>query len=437
MRSSTVFRVAVACAAFLGPRVSHGDGPCEVAKLTGDPGFGSSFGLSLAISGDYIVAGDASDSTKGSTAGAAYIFHRAAGRWEREAKIFGSGTDFMDVFGFSVAVEGDRVVVGAPHYDPAGSQWWGYAFVFQRVDQTWVEQQKLISSQSALDDRFGWSVAISGDWIAVGAPWQDDYFGRVFLFRWDGNSFIEEASIFGPHLEQFEQFGTAIALDQDRLIVGYQAADERRGKAYVFRRDGVSWLEEAQLTASDAAPNDLFGYAVSLSGDFAIVAGPGTDHTGLGAGSAYIFHRTGMIWTEQANLHGSNPQAGAEFGTSVRIRAPYALVGAPGHDIGGTDDNTGATFLFQYVSGAWSEVTPFVPNNADPGIVFGVAMGFDGVSAVIGASSSAYVFAVPNGPPCIPVMSFIGVCILAGVLVIAGVALLGRSNLNVTHYDDS
>ena len=436
MRSSTVNFLAVGCVAFLVPYVSRGAEPCEVAKLVGDPAFASGFAASVAVDGDYVVAGEPFDSTVGSSAGAAYIFHRVGGRWEREAKIFGSGTDFMDVFGVSVAVEGDRVVVGAPHFDPLGS-WWGFAFVFQPVGDAWVEQQKLISSGSALDDRFGWSVAISGDWIAVGAPWQDNYFGRVFLFRWNGTSFIEEASVVVSDAVQFGGFGSTIALHNDRLLVGVDDADQQRGKAYVFRREGNSWLEEAKLSAGDGAPGDHFGEAVSLSAEFAIVGAPATDHTGLGAGSGYIFHRTGTVWTEQANLRGSSPQAGANFGTSVSIYPPYALAGAPSHDAGATDDNTGATFLFEYASGAWSEVTSFLPNNPHPGMVFGATIGFDGVHAVIGASSSAYVFAVPNGPPCIPTIGVSGLLILAGVLVIAGIALLRRGKLNVAQYDDS
>lgn len=435
MRSSRAICVALVCAAFLDPRVSRGAGPCEVTKLEGDPAFASGFAASLAVSGDYIVVGDPGDSTMGSAAGAAYVFHRVGNAWARQAKIFGSEIGFSDAFGLSVAIEDDRIVIGAPHYDLT-STGWGFAYVFQRVGDGWVEQQKLISSESAIDDRFGWSVSISGNWIAVGAPYQDDYFGRVFLFHWNGSSFVEEASVFGSDTVQFDLFGWAVALREDRLLVGVEFADQQRGKAYVFRNDGNNWLEEAKLTAGDAAPNDRFGRVVSMNGEFAIVGAPATDHTGLSSGSAYIFHRTGSNWTEQANLRGSSPQPSANFGEAVSIYESYALIGAYGHN-DGMVENVGASFLYRYADGVWSEVSTFVPDDAHFGLGFGSIIRYDGVNAVIGASSSAYVFAVPGGPPCIPALGGSGLLILAGVLVIAGIALLRRGKLNFTHCDDS
>jgi len=162
-----------------------------MAKLLPDPAPLHAFGASVGISGDYSVVGDPGDGTMGSNAGAAYIFRQSGLHWERQAKIFGSDTGFQDTFGYSVGIDADRIVVGAPYYDPTGSDK-GFAYVFQRAGDTWVQQQKLISSGSALDDEFGWSASISGDVIVVGAPGQPFGVGRAYVFRWNGTQWAEE-----------------------------------------------------------------------------------------------------------------------------------------------------------------------------------------------------------------------------------------------------
>lgn len=426
MRPSIAFCVGI-CGTWLAtPSASLSIEPCEVDRLTGDPAGLGCFGAGLAISGDYIVAGDPCDDTRGSWAGAAYVFRREPGlqSWARQQKIFGSDIIFQDNFGQSVAIEGDRLVVGAPHFDVDG-EGFGFAYVFQRSGNTWVQTQKLVSSGSALEDGFGGSVSMSGDWIAVGAPGQANYHGRVVLFRWNGNNYVEDATLAGSDTVQWDGFGGAVGIRQDRLLVGAPSADQEQGKVYVFRRQGNTWVEEAMLSPSDGMPQDFFGVDISLDNDRAIVGAQGTDQGGPSAGSAYIFIRNGTVWTEQTNLRASSPQGAAGFGSAVAISGTLALVGEHHRHVTGTD-NIGRGYLFQYDGGIWTESASFAPQETSPGLVFGNGMAFDGAYAVIGSSSAAHVFAVPG--PCIPAIGGIGLLIMAGGLMAASVVLIRRNN---------
>ncbi|MCI0529390.1 MAG: FG-GAP repeat protein, partial [Nitrospira sp.] len=178
-----------------------------------------------------------------------------------------------DRFGFSVAISGTTAVVGATHNDdacvanPGCNSGSVYVFV-QAGAGVWNFQQKLTASDAILGDQFGFSVAISGDTLVVGAP-QPEVFGN--------------------------------------------------GAAYVFVRSGVTWTEQQKLTASDAAAGDQFGHSVSISGDTVVVGARFNDDAGNASGSAYVFVRSGVTWTEQQKLTASDAAANDDFGTSVSI----------------------------------------------------------------------------------------------------------------------
>jgi hypothetical protein len=179
---------------------------------------------------------------------------------EEAATLAASDAAPSDLFGVSVSLSGDTVVVGAFVDDDAGAADTGSAYVFVREGTAWTEQAKLAASDAAAGDEFGTSVSLSGETALVGA-FVDDHAG---------------------------------------------GADA--GSAYVFVRTGTTWTEQAKLVAPDAASEDHFGYAVSLSGETAIV-GARFD----GAGSAYVFVRNGTAWTAQAKLVASDAAASDEF----------------------------------------------------------------------------------------------------------------------------
>ncbi len=258
------------------------------------------FGASVAISGNTIVVGAFLDNTTaGWEAGSAYVFVRSNGVWSEQAKLTASDAAALDVFGVSVAISGDTAVVGATG---SGFQTIGSAYVFVRSNGVWSEQAKLTASDAAVNDRFGVSVAISGDTIVVGAP-EDD----III-------------IVGPPI-----FPVPIP------VLGTDA-----GSAYVYVRSNGVWSEQAKLTASDAYFSDHFGDSVAISGNTIVVGASEDDWSAkANAGSAYVYKRSSGVWSQQLKLTASDALANDRFGYSVAISGNYIVVGAFG-------DNTGA-----------------------------------------------------------------------------------------------
>ena len=144
-------------------------------------------------------------------------------------------------------------------------------------NSTWIEQTKLIALDGVAHDVFGWSVSLNGDYALIGSPW--DYgnlphSGSAYVFKRDGSNWIQEDKL--TALDGFigDDFGCSVYLDGDYAIIGAPRDDdngENSGSAYIFKNNGTSWIEEQKLTASDGAESDLFGYYVSISGNYAII----------------------------------------------------------------------------------------------------------------------------------------------------------------------
>ena len=218
--------------------------PCELTKLTAsDAAAADHFGRSVFVDGNLAVVGAPYDDDRGADSGAAYVFHRQGAGWTQEAKLVASDGAAADHFGFYVAIDGNRVVVGAPDDDDTGTDT-GSAYVFRRDlgsgDPQWAAEGKLLAWDAVPDSSFGSSVAISGDLI-LGGDLGDD----------DGGLYSEAA--------------------------------------YVFRREGASWAEDVKLTASDGAAEDWFGRFSSISGNLALIGTWGDDDNGVVSGSAYVF----------------------------------------------------------------------------------------------------------------------------------------------------
>jgi hypothetical protein len=312
-------------------------------------GAGDNFGYSVAISGDTIVVGawgEASNATgvngnqadnSAVAAGADYVFTRSGTTWSQQAYLKASNTDANDQFGYSVAIFGDTIVVGAPNEASNGypndnsAAYAGAAYVFTRSGTTWIQQAYLKASNTGANDAFGVSVAISGDTVVVGAPYEDSNATGV-----GGNQTDNSANA--------------------------------AGAAYVFVRSGTTWSQQAYLKASNTGAGDTFGSAVAISGDTIVVGAYGedsnttgvngnqTDNSASGAGAAYAFTRSGTTWSQQAYLKASNTGAGDNFGQSVAISGDTVVVGAYGESsnttgVNGTQTdnsatNAGAAYVF-------------------------------------------------------------------------------------------
>lgn len=319
-------------------------------------------------------------------------------------KLTASDGEADAVFGRTVAVSGDYAIIGASRDDENGAQS-GAAYIFRRNGNAWIEQNKLTPSDGAADDEFGWSVAISGDYAIVGVRHDDDNgsdSGSAYIFHRSGATWVEQDKLTASDGAANDVFGYSVAISGDYAIVGARDDDDNgsaSGSAYIFRRNGSTWTEQVKLTASDGAFADLFGYCVSISGEYAIVGAPQDDDAGGESGSAYVFHRSGSMWSEQDKLTTSDAAAGDHFGVSVSISGDYAIAGARYDDDGVS--NSGSAYVFIRSGSNWTEQDKLTAPDGVLGGDFGNSVSISGDYAVVGAngndglsesSGSAYLF---------------------------------------------
>ena len=308
------------------------------------------FGWSAAISGDYAIVGVRWSDDGGANSGSAYIFRRTGtNTWDAGTKILASDRAAQDYFGNSVGISGDYAIVGAFGKNNSGS-----AYIFRRTGtNTWDAGTKILSSDIAVDDFFGYSVAISGDYAIVGAYGDDDRggaSGSAYIFRRTGtNTWDAGTKILASDGAADDFFGYSVGISGDYAIVGAWGNGDGgslSGSAYIFRRTGTNtWDAGTKILASDAASADSFGRSVGISGDYAIVGAFGNDDGGANSGSTYIFRRTGTnTWDAGTKILASDPAADDLFGYSVGISGDYAIVGAVGNDDGGSF--SGSAYIF-------------------------------------------------------------------------------------------
>lgn len=302
------------------------------------------FGASVALDRDLAIIGAPQIFNDG--AGAAYVFRFDGTTWNEEAKLIASDGDVRDGFGSSVSVSGDIAIVGAPMVDDGAVVWTGAAYIFRHTGGEWTEVQELTAPDPQTQDKFGGHVCVRGNRAIVGATQFPDRSGAAYVYHNDGNEWILEATLTGHDSTSGDIFSRSISLNDGRILIGALGDDDRTGSAYVFRHDGENWMEAAKLTASDAAKNAEFGSSVSLSGDFAVIGAQKEDDVASGSGAAYVFRFDGVNWNEQYKLTASDlwRPRNARFGMAVSLDGDVGVVGADGTDAFG--DQTGSAYVF-------------------------------------------------------------------------------------------
>lgn len=332
--------------------VFHNEGTQWVEQMRIDGFLGP-----VAIFGDRFVIGDAGDDEAGANAGAVHVFRRDGTSWVPDVKLTASDADPGDVFGRSVALEGNTLVVGAPGDDDnAGEAGAVYVLVWDGI--SWTEQQKLTSSDSASLDLLGSSVSVSGDVLIAAAPQIHpiDSPGKAYIFRRIGSSWNEEFKAFAAEPQIFEWFASSVAISGDVAVVGVPAfgSDEdptRPGSAYVYAYDGNTWVEETVLTSGESSIfDDFFGNSVAMTGDVLVVGAPQGDQASTtGTGTAHVFQRIGSAWRAVGKLSRADATVVDFFGNSVAIASGLAIVSAEDDDDACPKDlfcNSGSAYLF-------------------------------------------------------------------------------------------
>jgi hypothetical protein len=445
------------------------------------------FGQSVSISGETIVVGArfedsnqltitngataSSDNTAGNS-GAAYVFRRTDSTWINEAYLKAPNAEGGDFFANSISISDDTIVVGA--YFEASNQATitngttastnnsaldaGAAYVFKRNGTTWSNEAYLKAPNTEGSDNFGISISISGDTIVAGANGESSNqttitnglapvgvngtpgAGAAYVFRRTGSTWTNEAYLKAPNAEASDQFGISVSISGDTIVVGALDEDSNQttitngttasndnsagtsGAAYVFRRNGTTWTNEAYLKAPNSESFDSFGQSVSISGDTIVVGARSEDSNqttitngtiqvnGTGAndsGAAYVFRRTGNIWSNEAYLKAPNAETLDNFGISVSISGDIIVVGANFEDsnqttitngaiTGQTSDTAnnlgvGAAYVFRRSGNLWTSDAYLKAPNAggnmpNIGDMFGESVSISGDTIVVGAN---------------------------------------------------
>lgn len=380
---------------------------CEFteSKLTAaDAAAGDQFGFSASIDGDTAAVGSPFDDDGGTSTGSVYVYTRSGGVWTQQAKLTASDPAADDRFGFSVAVFGSTIAVGARLDDDGGASA-GSVYIFTRSGGVWTQQQKLTASDAAAGDEFGQEVAGFGDTLVVGSPFDDDVgsnSGSAYVFTRSGSVWTQQQKLAASDSAAGDEFGLRVHISGETAIVGSHLDDDggsESGAAYVFTRSGGIWAQQQKLTAADAAAGDRFGRRVQLSGDTAIVGASWDDDGGTNAGAAYVFTRSGAVWTQQQKLTAPDAAAGNEFGEYVSVSGHAAIVGARFNDAAGTD--AGAAYVFIRSGGVWTQRIKLNSSDIAGGDRFGGSVWLSGDTAIVGAnldddagssSGSAYIF---------------------------------------------
>ena len=340
----------------------YGETWVQSAKLQASDGFsGAALGHSVDLSGNTAILGaPLDDHVNGfnTKQGSAYVFIGSGASWSQQAKLIASDAGIADAFGTSAAIDGERAVVGAPDDNDLGVDS-GSAYVFFRTGTTWSQVAKLLPSDGDASDRFGFTVAIHGDTVVVGAPRANggaNASGAAYVFTWNGSTWSQQAKLQAADPAHGDGFGRSVAVEGNEAVVGSFHDDDNgisSGSVYVFERSGTVWSQDAKLTASDGQAFDGFGFSVAKDGDRIAVGAHGDSEPGAASGSLYVFERNGSGWSESSK-HVASDGARADFlGACVALSGGVAASGAPGDDA--ADLNSGSLCLFWVAS----EPVPF------------------------------------------------------------------------------
>lgn len=380
-------RVAVAiAAAWLLTEARASAAPPVAEQVTATPRTaGDRFGWGVAIDGDRAVVG-APGRTIGvyTTAGVVFPLERGDGGWTVQAPLDEIDTAYYGRgLGTCAALAGDVMAVCAPGYNNN----YGGVSLYHAQAGVWVRDQVVFDAVTNADDRLGVAVAASGSTVLMGStvttiPVADAAIGRVRVFDFDG-AWTEGAALMPVDNFGGDRFGYAVAVAGDVAVVGAPGKDASRGAAYVFVREAGVWSQTAKLVrASDRQEQDLFGSAVAIAGDTVLVGSYG--RAGM-TGAAYVFAAAAGVWSQTQELTSPAPTAGELYGASVALTSGYAMVAGYGFESEEGIGPRGGGYLYGRLADGYALLTELRAADGVPGDYLGIGAALSGATALLGA----------------------------------------------------
>jgi hypothetical protein len=396
--------------------------------------------------------------------------------WHQEAYLKASNGDSSRKFGSALSIEGDTLVVaggndgsnqttitnGQASSTNTSLPSSGATFVYKRIGSNWIQEAYIKAVNADINDFFGASVSIDRDTIAVGATGEASTQttitngatassintltngGAVYVYKRTGANWTQEAYIKPSNPDMADGFGYSVKMHADTLLVSTQGEDSNQvtitngttasldnskissGAAYVYKRTGTTWAQEAFIKAANADTSDIFGIASSFHRDTVAIGAPNessnqttitngttasTDNTKANAGAVYIYKRTGVTWAQEAYIKPSNANNTQAFGGSVGIDGDTLVVDAYNENSNQTTITNGATasadvsataagavYIFGRSGATWTQKAYIKAFNNTAGNNFGKNVAISGNTIVVGAlNESSSLTTITNG----------------------------------------
>jgi len=284
-------------------------------------------------------------------------------------------TESASELGYAVALDGQRIVTGAPGAQALA----GRVYTYDCVGQNCSAPTALAPGDLVAGDRFGAAVSVSAATLAIGAPGK----GAVYVYLHDGIGWLQQQKLVATPALPNELFGASVALRGNRLAIGAPGANSAAGAIYVFERSGSVWTQSSRLQAGDADPGDALGSSIALDSDTILAGAPywAALHPGaFSQGAAYVFVFSSSIWNEQARLLPVPTINAQVFGKSVSLSGNRALVGAPLANL-----RAGSAYVFERGGSTWTQQQQLTLAGGLPGDRFGWSVALDADQLLIGA----------------------------------------------------
>jgi len=357
-------------------------GPLTEFRLTAsDPSAGAEFGRSVAIDGNLVAVGMGADGADG----AVYLYRRQGTMYVFEEKLVNPDATSEAEFGRSVAIQGTTVFVGARFAQAGDVSKAGAVYVFKKNGKSWRYKNKVVSPEPQTGDNFGRALAIQGNLLVVTARKNDAERGAVYVFEKKGDQYVHKVTLEASDSADGDYFGQSVALQGSFMVIGARNTVGPNGKPaggfYLFRQKGGQWLEVTKVTPTDGKDEDQYGFAIAIKGNTIVVTARRADPSGLkNAGAVYVYSLKGDSVQLVTKLTASDAVAGDEFGQSVAFVGDTIAVGA-----WKDDESKGSIYLFRQIGSQWIETGKITASDGVAGDEFGYSLTAQGNRMVTGA----------------------------------------------------
>ncbi|MFA6402206.1 MAG: T9SS type A sorting domain-containing protein [Salinivirgaceae bacterium] len=390
----------------------------ETAKLYANDGIsGDGFGGAVCVSGNIVAIGAKYEDSISTNSGSVYVFEKPENGWGNMAetkKIVASDAGYNSSFGYSLSIIGDTIFVGSPDHKYRGA-----VYVFAKPDSGWsylTETAKIIEFNSKYDNKFGTSIAISGDYLLSGAPCnvdKGDRSGAVFVFQstengWKENYLLQK--LLPPTYQNTTGFyyGESVSIYKDYAVVGAENYMNSKGIAYVLHFNNNTWENIAILQASDGEMNEYFGSSVYINDGVIAIGAYWHNGGAFHGGAVYVYEKPAGGWTnmtETVKVLPNDISGFDRFGESLCISGNTLVVGGLLSKV--NNQETGAVYVFEKPASGWVDITQkakLYASDGENGDYFGIDIGLSGSTIIVGAyydntdferTGSAYIFEKP------------------------------------------